>query len=68
MIDRHDSIKKLADEYVCTLHTAPNAWGAHYSRKYGVTSESLLIRMVEEYGRVDTYQAVDEAWKRWENE
>lgn len=61
------SMKEMADEYVRALQTPPNAWGAHYSKKYGVPTDSLLIRMIEEHGRKDTYEAVDEAWKRWEN-
>lgn len=55
-------LQELAAAYVRTLHSAPNAWGAHVHPLYG-RSDKIRLRMVRAYGDAATDAAIDAAMK-----
>lgn len=55
-------LRELAAAYVQTLHSAPNAWGAHVHPVYG-RSDAIMLRMVRKYGDAATDAAIDAAMK-----
>lgn len=56
------TLDQMAQEYVETLNSLPNAWGQHIHKKTGLKSHQLLNHITEIYGNDATRKAIDNAF------